>query len=249
MGLLRLGRWAVLICLGAVTVATPAAARSSTGPPPATSALHATAAGEAFWVWPLDPPPVVMRAFEPPEHDWEPGHRGVDLLGTPRQPVHSIGAGTVVFAGAIAGRGVVVVDHGPLRSTYEPVTASVHPGDTVSAGDAVGLLQSVQSHCPPRTCLHLGLRRGDRYLDPLSLLGPREVRLKPMTGEFGNHNDTSSDPDQTGDASEASSARGSASPKRNPSGVGVGLGVAVGVASLFVGALGWRVGEVRQALG
>jgi hypothetical protein len=95
--------------------------------------------------------------------------------------VLAIGAGTVRFAGPLAGRGVVVVDHGGLRSTYEPVTAIVHRGDVVDAGEAIGLLQTPYSHCTPEVCLHLGLRRGSVYLDPLDLLGPRPVRLKPLT--------------------------------------------------------------------
>jgi hypothetical protein len=34
--------------------------------------------------------------------------------------------------------------------------------------------------CPVAACLHWGLRRGEVYLDPLSLLAPPEVRLLPM---------------------------------------------------------------------
>jgi Peptidase family M23 len=148
-----------------------AAAGASPAPPQATR----------HWVWPLEPVPRVVRAFEPPANRWSPGHRGVDLLGSAGQPVMSIGSGNVRFAGAVAGRGVVVISHGALRSTYEPVTAAVHRGERVRAGQVVGLLQTVQSHCPPEVCLHLGLRRGRVYVDPLSVLGPRQVRLLPLT--------------------------------------------------------------------
>ncbi len=137
--------------------------------------------GEHGWVWPLDPDPSVVHRFNPPQTRWSPGHRGVDLAGAVGQPVLAIGAGTVSYAGVLAGRGVVVVVHGVLRSTYEPVTASVQVGDKVTAGQAIGLLQAVGSHCAPASCLHLGLRRGALYLDPLSLLGPRPVRLKPLS--------------------------------------------------------------------
>lgn len=133
------------------------------------------------WVWPLDPLPRVVEPFDAPDSAWAAGHRGVDLLGSQGQPVRAIGAGVVSFAGVVAGRGVVSVRHGALRSTYEPVTASLSVGTTVSAGQVIGLLQSVRSHCAPAACLHLGVRRGDTYLDPLSLLGPRQVRLKPLT--------------------------------------------------------------------
>ena len=46
----------------------------------------------------------------------------------PGQPVHTALAGTVTYAGLLAGRGVVVVDHGATRTTYEPVTAAVAVG-------------------------------------------------------------------------------------------------------------------------
>jgi murein DD-endopeptidase MepM/ murein hydrolase activator NlpD len=133
------------------------------------------------WVWPLEPIPTVVRGFVAPADPWGPGHRGVDLLGRPGEPVLAIASGEVLFAQALAGRGVVVIRHGALRSTYEPVTAAVRVGQHVDAGQVIGLLQATHSHCAPEVCLHLGLRRGRVYLDPLSVLGPRAVRLKPLT--------------------------------------------------------------------
>jgi murein DD-endopeptidase MepM/ murein hydrolase activator NlpD len=133
------------------------------------------------WVWPLEPVPRVVRPFEPPASRWGPGHRGIDLLGTAGQPVLAIGSGSVRFAGAVAGRGVVVISHGALQSTYEPVTTAVHRGERVRAGEVVGLLQTVHSHCSPEVCLHLGLRHGSVYIDPLSVLTARQVRLLPLT--------------------------------------------------------------------
>jgi len=62
--------------------------------------------------WPLRPGvPVVCRSFDAPVPDWHPGHRGVDLIGVPGQPVYAAGSGTVVFAGLLAGRPVVSVAH------------------------------------------------------------------------------------------------------------------------------------------
>lgn len=145
-----------------------------------THLAHARLMSGARWVWPLDPVPEIVHRFDPPDDPWGPGNRGVDLLGSPAQPVLAIAAGEVTFARPLAGRGVVVVSHGALRSTYEPVTADVVVGDRVEAGSVIGLLQTVQSHCAPQFCLHLGLRRGERYLDPLSMLGPQPVRLKPL---------------------------------------------------------------------
>ncbi len=139
--------------------------------------------GQSAWVWPLQPTPRVVAAFDPPVEVWHAGHRGVDLLGSGGQSVLAIGPGRVTFAGPLAGRGVVVVDHGELRSTYEPVLAQVTVGERVPAGQPLGILQSVRSHCAPQTCLHLGLKRDQTYLDPLNVLPAREVRLKPLDGE------------------------------------------------------------------
>ncbi len=134
------------------------------------------------WVWPLDPPPGVVEGFDPPDDAYGSGHRGVDLLGSPGQLVLAVAAGRVTFAGQVAGRGVVVVDHGRLRSTYQPVVAEVRVGDRVAAGDRLGTLTTYGSHCLPDTCLHLGARVGDAYRDPLDYLPSGPLRLLPLSG-------------------------------------------------------------------
>jgi murein DD-endopeptidase MepM/ murein hydrolase activator NlpD len=130
--------------------------------------------------WPLDPRPEVVAGFDPPEHAWSAGHRGVDLLGSAGAPVRAALGGTVTFAGTIAGRGVVVISHGSSRTTYEPVRATVRTGSLVRTGSSIGTLQTGLSHCAPRICLHWGLIEGDTYGDPLTLLGAGQVRLLPL---------------------------------------------------------------------
>jgi len=130
-------------------------------------------------VWPLTPRPDVVRGFEPPSTTWAAGHRGVDLLGAAGAEIRSALAGEVAFAATVAGRGVVVVDHGDFRTTYEPVRAAVRRGDQVRTGDVLGTLETGLSHCPPRFCLHWGLVVGDEYEDPLTLIQPGRVRLLP----------------------------------------------------------------------
>lgn len=145
--------------------------------------LHGPPAGAApdpAGVWPLDPRPEVVAAFDPPADPWGSGHRGVDLAGRVGQPVRAALAGTVTWAGPIAGKDVVVVSHGDTRTTYEPVAASVSLGDQVAAGDRIGTLEVPFSHCFPAACLHWGLLRGETYLDPLSLVGGGPVRLLPL---------------------------------------------------------------------
>jgi murein DD-endopeptidase MepM/ murein hydrolase activator NlpD len=125
-------------------------------------------------------PGAVITRFVLPEVSWGSGHRGVDLAGTPGEIVLAAADGTVTYAGVLAGRGVVVVDHGVVRTTYEPVAATVEVGDMVSRGQPIGRLQAGHPTCPGTTCLHWGLRDGDAYLDPLLLLGP-SIRLLPAS--------------------------------------------------------------------
>jgi murein DD-endopeptidase MepM/ murein hydrolase activator NlpD len=160
----------LVLLLLAVLAAAPGSARAD-GPGPA--------------VWPLTPQPTVVAGFDPPDTPWGSGHRGVDLLGHPGQPVRAALAGRVTFAGTLAGRGVVVVDHGSTRTTYEPVESSVAVGTTLPTGGVLGTLQTGLSHCFPQTCLHWGLLRGETYLDPLSLLGVGPVRLLPLFTPWG----------------------------------------------------------------
>jgi murein DD-endopeptidase MepM/ murein hydrolase activator NlpD len=130
--------------------------------------------------WPLRPAPEVVRGFDPPDSPYGAGHRGVDLLGSPGQTVHAALPGTVTYAGRLAGRGVVVVDHGATRTTYEPVSAAVAVGQPVASGADLGTLELPGSHCFPRACLHWGWIAGETYLDPLRLVGLGPVRLLPL---------------------------------------------------------------------
>ncbi|WP_460352449.1 M23 family metallopeptidase [Actinoallomurus acanthiterrae] len=141
--------------------------------------MAASGGADAGWQWPLRPPPPVLRRFDPPAHPWEAGHRGVDLAAPPGRPVFATGAGRVTFAHDLAGRGVVTITHGALRTTYLPVRPVVRPGQIVAAGARIGVVEAVLGHCGQESCLHWGLLRGGSYLDPLSLLGLGPVRLLP----------------------------------------------------------------------
>jgi murein DD-endopeptidase MepM/ murein hydrolase activator NlpD len=134
------------------------------------------------WDWPLQPAQL-SSGFDRPAQNWLPGHRGVDLIGQSGDKVLAAGNGVVTFAGLVAGKGVVVIKHGSLRTTYEPVSASVLVGSKVRVGQVIGALVPGESHCSSQTtvsCLHWGLIRGEKYLNPLSLVQKR-VRLLPKT--------------------------------------------------------------------
>jgi murein DD-endopeptidase MepM/ murein hydrolase activator NlpD len=138
-------------------------------------------APSAEYGWPLVPVPVVVALFREPAHPFGPGHRGVDLAAPAGAAVLAAAAGTVVFAGALAGRGVVSVQHADgLRTTYEPVTPAVRTGEIVARGAVVGALVAGHLRCPS-ACLHWGARRDrTKYVDPLLLLRPARVRLLPL---------------------------------------------------------------------
>src|SRR5690349_229055 len=70
-----------------------------------------SAGSDARFSWPLSPDPAVVTPFEQPSNEYGPGHRGVDLAAFPGQQVLAAGPGVVVFAGAVAGQGVVSIDH------------------------------------------------------------------------------------------------------------------------------------------
>ncbi|MFE4050728.1 M23 family metallopeptidase [Streptomyces sp. YIM B13518] len=173
-----------------LVVLTPAAL--SAPPPPGLSAAWTEAAAPADeeagtpavgQVWPVGVRPRVLRGWEPPATAYGRGHRGVDLAAPPGTPVRAVAAGRVSFAGRVAGKDVVSVEltgtgEPPLRTTYEPVRASVTEDDEVTAGQVVGTVAPTGSHCTA-PCVHWGLLRGDAYLDPLTLLPPWLLRRGP----------------------------------------------------------------------
>jgi murein DD-endopeptidase MepM/ murein hydrolase activator NlpD len=159
----------VLLLLGCLLV--PSAA----GAVPAVPAPVPT----AVWGAPL-PELTVTRPFEAPASTYGPGHRGVDLGSAPGSVVLAAGDGVVAFAGMVAGRPVVSIDHpGGLRTTYEPVDPTVGAGQAVARGSPLGTLIAGHDRCPAEACLHWGVRRGETYLDPLLLLRPPRIRLLP----------------------------------------------------------------------
>jgi murein DD-endopeptidase MepM/ murein hydrolase activator NlpD len=130
--------------------------------------------------WPLSGSLVVQRGFHPPAVNWGSGHRGVDLAAKPGQAILAAASGTVSFVGSVAGKPVISIDHGGVRTTYEPVISTLHIGADVGFGQMIGTL-GTGGHCgaPPYGphCLHWGLREGKKYLDPLLLVGGPGGRL------------------------------------------------------------------------
>jgi hypothetical protein len=167
-------------CLAAGVLA---AALAVTCPPPDAAPADAPPGATATHRRPV--PGGVLVPADIPEQNWLPGHRGVDLTAAPGAVVHASAAGTVRFAGTVAGTPVVSIDHGAgLRTTYEPVLTTVHRGDHVSRGQAIGRLADAAGL--PETARRtpglswgavLGEETAEHYIDPMTLLGPVRVRL------------------------------------------------------------------------
>ena len=125
----------------------------------------------------------VLRPAEIPEQNWHSGHRGVDLAATPGQVILASRGGEVHFAGQVAGTPVVSIQHSDgIRTTYEPVIASVKKGMQVKRGQPIGRLadpSSLSEHARRSPGLSWGAKTGaDSYIDPLSLLGSPRIVLK-----------------------------------------------------------------------
>jgi len=198
----RLRAAAALTLAGAATAlaVTTAAAVTADGQAARTGPGVASTAPSTAYRLPLDRPgspvPDVARPFDAPATRWAAGHRGVDLAASPEEDVLAPGPGVVTFAGAVAGRGVVTVQHPDgRRSSVEPVAPTVRVGERVVAGAPLGALQDVtgtpgyRSHCAPGSCLHWGVRvrthAGEEYVDPMALLpGAGPVVLLPADAEL-----------------------------------------------------------------
>ena len=142
------------------------------------SGTASSARADGSWSWPLGDR-TIDRSYAAPPGPYAAGHRGVDLAGSPGETVTAVAAGTVAFVGEVAGTPVVTVSHGAERSTYQPVRATVAPGQSVDAGHPLGTLLPGHAGCGAAACLHLGRLEGETYLDPTELLGGRYRLISP----------------------------------------------------------------------
>jgi murein DD-endopeptidase MepM/ murein hydrolase activator NlpD len=137
----------------------------------------------------------VVRPFQSPAFRFGPGHLGVDFAAAPGSPARAAGAGTVVFAGVVAGTMHVVISHtgelhagelheGDLRTSYSFLASiRVRTGEEVARGAVIGTTGG-RGDQHDGSVLHVGVRVGDTYIDPMQLFGPPDltavVRLAPV---------------------------------------------------------------------
>ena len=114
------------------------------------------------------------------------GHWGVDWVVPEGTVVRAAGAGTVSFAGSVAGNLTTTVHHGGgLRTSYSYLaTVTVEPGQAVAESTSLGT--SGTGHDAP--ALHFSVRLGETYVDPMAVIGcrlstpSRALRLVPARG-------------------------------------------------------------------
>lgn len=143
---------------------------------PTAPASHALARSAAAGEGHNSDQPIVVDApvsdgFRPPQCVWCPGNRGVEYASSPGQAVTAVRSGYVSFAGRVAGVGYVVVALADgRRITYGGIDPSGWQiGDSVRRGAVIALAEGP---------VHLGLRAGDRYLDPALLAERGSVRAR-----------------------------------------------------------------------
>jgi murein DD-endopeptidase MepM/ murein hydrolase activator NlpD len=144
-----------------------------------TSAVQGlTTTEQPSWLWPVDGARQVVEPFRAPAHKYAAGHRGVDLAAPTGAVVRAPADGIVAFRGVVVDRPLMTIEHaGGLVSTFEPLLSTLLPGDTVSAGDEIGVV-GTGGHAAPGS-VHLGVRLHGEYINPMLLFGdvPRAVLL------------------------------------------------------------------------
>ncbi|MBI5089792.1 MAG: M23 family metallopeptidase [Actinobacteria bacterium] len=142
-------------------------------------ALAFSVLGAPCWAPPVDAP--IIDPYRAPTCTYCPGNRGIEYGPRPGQAVTAVAAGTVSFAGVVAGTRYVVIEHADgLRATYGRLaTIAVARGASVTPGTRLGTTTDA---------FYFGLRRGvapaDQPVDPTPFLGVRRfpVRLVPIDG-------------------------------------------------------------------
>ncbi|GGI06500.1 peptidoglycan DD-metalloendopeptidase family protein [Egicoccus halophilus] len=146
--------------------------------PPPDRPVAAAAAGvrRARVVYTPPVPLVVRRPFDAPGSPYGAGHRGVDLAAAPGTAIPTAAAGTVRFAGTVAGTRWVSVAHPDgVVTSYGPLTdLRVDAGERVADGQLLGRL-AAGGHGNGDDGLHLGARVAGVYVDPLTLFAPDKV--------------------------------------------------------------------------
>lgn len=142
---------------------------TAVGGSPASAAAGPPVAELGTWSWPVSGPHALARPYVAPAGPYGAGHRGIDIRAANGAEVLAPADGVVHFAGFVVDRPVLSIEHADgVLSSYEPVQTTLAAGDRVTRGQVVGTL--LPGHCAS-PCLHLGVRVGGEYVNPLLFLG------------------------------------------------------------------------------
>ncbi|WP_235509975.1 peptidoglycan DD-metalloendopeptidase family protein [Variovorax sp. Root473] len=154
-------------------VVPPGAATAAATPPPRSSGADKARPAPA----PRERDPVVPPASRRSDWGWPSqgaviagfngnSNKGLDIGGSPGEPVHAIGAGSVAATETMRGYGsVIMVDHGgSYMSIYTNVgTVGVKQGQRVQRGQKIAEIGSAQGG---RAKLHFEIRYRGKAVDP-----------------------------------------------------------------------------------
>lgn len=142
---------------------------TAVGGSPASAASEPPVAELGSWNWPVSGAHAIARPYVAPDGPYGAGHRGVDIRAPLGADVLAPADGVVHFAGFVVDRPVLSIEHADgVLSSYEPVQTTLVVGDRVARGQVIGTL--LPGHCAT-PCLHLGVRVGGEYVNPLLFLG------------------------------------------------------------------------------
>jgi len=139
---------------------------------PQAAVLELGGEGEARFIWPLRG--RLTSLFGPrthPIYGTPDFHTGIDLAVPEGTEVHAAAPGTVTWAGARGGYGLlVVIDHGDGYSTYYGHLSRilVHVGQFVEVGQVIALSGNTGLSTGPH--LHFEIRKFGEPINPLPLL-------------------------------------------------------------------------------
>ncbi len=107
-------------------------------------------------------------------------HNGVDFLAKQGDVVKAAADGTVQsITEDVLWGDVIVIDHGAKRITrYCGAKAKdIKQGQTVKAGQSIGVVSSVPAEADEQSHIHLELLVNDKYVDPLTLIRAETVTV------------------------------------------------------------------------
>lgn len=128
------------------------------------------------WITPLAAPIQVVNQFRQPSSDYSAGHRGVDYHVQLGQSILSPTDASIYFQGQVVNRQVITLRNSQgLLLEFEPACSKLSTGADLSPGQAFGVvcepLAEYVQHCSKLRCLHFSVRREQRYISPLALIG------------------------------------------------------------------------------